>query len=74
MVYHRRENGTGLPDMVISGVKQVWVQKSTLRIPLSLRPYSCPTITTALANNCVLIRIFLEYVVVHFKKRLRTQL
>jgi hypothetical protein len=50
-----------------------WIQKSTLRFPLSLKPYSCSTITTALARNCVLIGIFLEYVVVHFKKRLTTQ-
>jgi hypothetical protein len=50
MVYRGRENSTGLPDMVISGVKHVWVQKSTLRILLTLKPYSCSTITTGLST------------------------
>jgi hypothetical protein len=45
------QNSTGIPDAMINGVKDVWVQKSTLRIPLHVQFYSCCTINMGFKKN-----------------------
>jgi hypothetical protein len=70
MVYCWRANSAGFPDVMINGMKHVWVQKSTLRIPLPTQPYSCCTITMGFAENLVHTGVFLECTVVHLKHTL----
>jgi hypothetical protein len=50
-VYCKRANSTGIPEAMINGVKDAWVQKSTLRIPFHVQLYSCFTITMWFKKN-----------------------
>jgi hypothetical protein len=50
-VYRRTVNSTGLPNVMLSGVKCTWARKSTLNISPLVLFHSCCTITMGFCKN-----------------------
>lgn len=65
-VYSRRVSSTSLPDVVVFGVKNAWLWKSTLSTAAAPLPWASLRIE--------LLLVFSECVIVHFKHRLTKQL